>query len=99
MYCEVDISGEYILSSWHPRYSILAVTKKDGSVEILNDEGIRINKETIKKDSSISFISWHSNKKFLLIAWVNGILKLFEKIKKKDYNNNNYNNNNNNSIL
>jgi intraflagellar transport protein 140 len=77
MYCEVDISGEYILSSWHPRYSILAVTKKDGSVEILNDEGIRINKETIKKDSSISFISWHSNKKFLLIAWVNGTISIW----------------------
>jgi len=72
MYFDVDVNGEYILSTWHPRYSIIAVTKKDGSVEILNDEGVRINKETIKKDSSVSFISWHATKKFLLIAWING---------------------------
>jgi len=77
MYFEVDVSGEYILSTWHPRYSILAITKKDGSVEILNDEGVRINKETIKKDSSIAFISWHSIKKFLLIAWVNGTVSIW----------------------
>ncbi|ORX53869.1 WD40 repeat-like protein [Piromyces finnis] len=77
MYFDVDVSGEYILSTWHPRYSIIAVTKNDGSVEILNDEGIRINKETIKKDSSVSFISWHSIKKFLFIAWINGTISIW----------------------
>jgi len=77
MYFDVDVSGDYILSTWHPRYPIVAVTKKDGSVEILNDEGLRINKETIKKDSSISFISWHSSKKFLLIAWINGTVSIW----------------------
>jgi len=77
MYFDVDVSGEYILSTWHPRYAIIAVTKNDGSVEILNDEGIRINKETIKKDSSVSFISWHATKKFLLITWVNGTVSIW----------------------
>jgi len=77
MYFDVDVSGEYILSTWHPRYAILAVTKNDGSVEILNDEGIRINKETIQKDSSVSFISWHATKKFLLITWVNGTVSIW----------------------
>ncbi|ORX82074.1 hypothetical protein BCR32DRAFT_327034 [Anaeromyces robustus] len=87
MYFEVEVSGEYILSSWHPRYSIIAVTKKDGSVEILNDEGVRINKEIIKKDSSVSFLLWHSTKKFLLIGWINGTLSVwndYDKVLKEE---------------
>eukprot|EP00128_Syssomonas_multiformis_P008566 Colp12_sorted_trinity150504_noHs@28720 len=82
--------------AWHPLYPVLAVSSTDtktgsmtGSVRLYMDEGELVDGMNLTKVASVTAMSWHPNKKLLVIGWSNGTVTLWnehEKTAREDNN-------------
>ncbi|KAH6570782.1 hypothetical protein BASA60_007571 [Batrachochytrium salamandrivorans] len=74
---EKQINGQVQDASLHASASLLALTLCDGQVQIYDDEGIRFEELSLKKDTAPTKIVWHPTKKYLAIAWNGGTVGLW----------------------
>eukprot|EP00842_Homolaphlyctis_polyrhiza_P000388 jgi/Hompol1/134/HPOL_002936-RA len=72
-----QVDGEFQNLAVHSSISLLAATLHDGAIHVFDDEGVRFENFSIKKDSVPTKLAWHPSKKYLAIAWNGGTVGLW----------------------
>jgi tricorn protease-like protein len=72
MWVTTNFDGDFLISSAHQSFSIIATANIEGIISTFDEEFNLLQTITVKKDSLISYLKWHPTRKFLAMGFANG---------------------------